>query len=451
MDIQYTNKIPIDAVKIIDKIEKSGYEAYVVGGCVRDMLMDREPHDWDITTSAKPEDIKKIFKRTYDTGIEHGTVTVILNDEHFEVTTYRIEDDYKDFRRPDKVSFVKDITLDLSRRDFTMNAIAYHPQRGFIDPYNGQIDIKNKCIRSVRCATERFTEDALRILRAIRFSAQLGFSIEKETIQGIRECRQLLVHISKERIRDEFLKICLSNNPAHIDMIYEFGLMDYIIPEFIPAYETTQNHPYHVYNVAKHSIVAMENIDSTVTLRLAMLLHDIGKISTKTVDKNGIDHFYGHAKVSVDISAKILKELRFDNQTIKDVKLLIRYHDYHIEGKVNRVEIKKILCIIGAQLFDDLIKVQIADAKAQSPDKLQNSLQIIQDIDSIKNDIMVKKEPYNKSMLKITGSDLIEIGFEKGEMIGKVLDEALELVMQTPEMNNRELLIRFCTNKYKIQ
>ena len=449
MDIQYTKKIPLEAVRIIEEIEKSGYEAYVVGGCVRDMLMNREPHDWDITTSAKPEDVKKIFRRTYDTGIEHGTVTVILNEEHFEVTTYRIEDDYKDFRRPDKVSFVKDITLDLSRRDFTMNAIAYHPERGFIDPYDGQLDIQNKCIRSVRCATERFTEDALRILRAIRFSAQLGFIIEKETIEGIRECRHLLQHISKERVRDEFIKICLSQNPAHIDMIYELGLMNHIIPEFIPAYETTQNHPYHIYNVAKHSIVAMENIDPTITLRLTMLLHDIGKITTKTVDKNGIDHFYGHANASVEVATKVLKILRLDNQTIKDIKLLIKYHDYHIEGEVNRIGIKKILCTIGSELFDDLIKVQTADAKAQNPDKLEGSLAAIQNIVQIKHDIIIKNEPYNKSMLKITGSDLIAADFEKGELIGKMLDEALELVMKTPEMNNRELLLRFCSNKHK--
>ncbi len=413
----YNKKIPIEAVQIIEDIEKAGYEAYIVGGCVRDLIMNRDPHDWDITTSAKPEDVKKIFKRTYDTGIEHGTVTVILNDEHFEVTTYRIEDDYKDFRRPNKVSFVSDIQLDLSRRDFTMNAIAYHPDRGFIDPYNGQVDIKENCIRSVRSARERFTEDALRILRAVRFSAQLGFNIEKDTIEGIRECRHLLLHISKERIRDEFLKICLSPNVSHIDMIYEFGLMNYIIPEFIPAYETDQNHPYHIYNVAKHSIVAMENIDQTVTLRLTMLLHDIGKITTKTVDKNGTDHFYGHAYASIGVAEKILKDLRLDNQTIKDVKALIKYHDYHIEGKVDRVEIKKVLCAIGASLFDDLIKVQMADAKAQNPDKLKSSMEAIQTIIDLKEDIIRTNEPYNKTMLKITGADLISVGFERGEII----------------------------------
>ena len=449
MYTQYNKKIPVKAVQIINEIEKAGYEAYIVGGCVRDLLMNREPHDWDITTSAKPEDIKKIFKRTYDTGIEHGTVTVILDEQHFEVTTYRIEDDYKDFRRPDKVRFVEDITLDLSRRDFTMNAIAYHPKRGFIDPYNGQQDINDRCIRSVRSARERFTEDALRILRAVRFSAQIGFNIEKDTVEGIRECRHLLLHISKERVRDEFLKICLSDSPEHIDIIYELGLMGYIIPEFIPAYETSQNHPYHIYNVAKHSIVAMQNIDRTVALRLTMLLHDIGKISTRKVDKNGIDHFYGHANKSVEMATSILKNLRLDNNTIRDIKLLIKYHDYHIECNVDKVVIKKILCIVGDKLFDDLVKVQIADAKAQNPIKLEKSLDIINNIVEIKADIINKNEPYNKSMLKITGADLILSGIERGEIIGQLLEDALDLVIKTPEMNNRELLIRFCTKKLK--
>lgn len=207
MDQDYNQKIPQEALVIINRLEVAGYEAYVVGGCVRDLLMGREPNDWDITTSAKPEEVKEVFEKTYDTGIEHGTVTVILDTEHYEVTTYRIEGEYKDFRRPDHVSFVEDIALDLSRRDFTMNAIAYHPDRGFVDPYNGMKHIKEQRIKSVREAKERFEEDALRILRGIRFSAQLDFQIESNTIKGIEECRHLLEYISKERVRDEFLKI----------------------------------------------------------------------------------------------------------------------------------------------------------------------------------------------------------------------------------------------------
>ena len=446
---EYNDKIPQEAIQIIQMIEASGYEAYIVGGCVRDLLMERQPHDWDITTSAKPEEIKKIFKRTYDTGIEHGTVTVILNKEHFEVTTYRIEGEYKDFRRPDKVSFVEDITLDLSRRDFTMNAIAYHPERGFVDPYEGQADIKLKCIRSVRCAKERFTEDALRILRAVRFSAQLGFEIERETLRGIEECRNLLSHISKERIRDEFLKICVSPRPGHIDLLYKLKLLEYIIPDFIKAYETPQNHPHHIYNVAKHTIVAMENSEPTVPIRLTMLLHDIGKIYTRTTDKRGVDHFHNHSKKSIQIAIKVLKDLRLDNHTIKAVSELIKFHDCHIEHTISKVYVKKVMMYIGEELFEDLLKVQYADAMAQNIEKLEPKLKAIKEQRDYKEEIIANNEPYHKGMLAITGSDLIEMGIDKGKIIGELLDIALNKVIMEPEFNQKPLLLDFCMAYYK--
>lgn len=443
---KYNEKIPKDALTIIETIEEAGFEAYIVGGCVRDLLMNREPHDWDITTSAKPEDVKKIFRRTYDTGIKHGTVTVILNEEHYEVTTYRIEGEYKDFRRPTEVSFVDDITLDLSRRDFTMNAIAYHPTRGFVDPYEGKEDIERKLIRSVRSATERFTEDALRILRAVRFSAQLGFVIEEDTLVGIQQCKELLTHISKERVRDEFLKICLSPRPEHITRLKDLGLLEYIIPDFIKAYETPQNHPHHIYNVAEHTIVAMQNIEPTVRLRLTMLLHDIGKISTRTTDKHHIDHFYNHPKKSVQIEGQVLRELKFDNKMIKEVGLLILYHDHHINHTVNRVYVKKILRDIGVELFNDLLKVQLADAKAQNLNKLDSKIKLIEKQRKLMEDILESGEPYQKSMMSITGVDLIEAGIPKGKELGVLLDKALDKIIHSPEYNEKEKLIQYCTS-----
>ena len=446
---KYNKKIPKDALCIIDMIEKAGFEAYIVGGCVRDLLMDREPHDWDITTSAKPEEVKKIFRRTYDTGIKHGTVTVILNEEHYEVTTYRIEGEYKDFRRPTEVSFVDDITLDLSRRDFTMNAIAYHPVRGFVDPYKGQEDIQKGLIRSVRSATERFTEDALRILRAVRFSAQLGFKIEEDTLQGIEQCKTLLTHISKERIRDEFLKVCLSPRPDHISELNTLGLLEYIIPEFIKAYETPQNHPHHIYNVAEHTIVAMQNIEPTVRLRLTMLLHDIGKIATRTTDKHGIDHFYNHPKKSVQIEEKVLKELKLDNRMIKEVGMLIHFHDYHIKHTIDKVYVKKMLREIGPELFDELLKVQAADAKAQNLEKLEPKLALIEKQRRLKEEVLAKDEPYQKSMMHLTGSDLMEAGIPKGKEIGWLLDKALDKIIHKPEYNNKEQLVEYCKKLYE--
>ncbi len=446
---EYNNKIPQDALEIIRCIEKAGYEAYIVGGCVRDLLMQREPNDWDITTSAKPEEIKKVFRRTYDTGIKHGTVTVILNSEHYEVTTYRIESDYKDFRHPENVSFVDDITLDLSRRDFTMNAIAYHPERGFVDPYEGMKDIEKGCIRSVRNAVERFTEDALRILRAVRFAAQLGFEIEPQTVEGIRQCKDLLRHISKERIRDEFLKICVSPRPEYINELYKLELLEYIIPEFIPAFNVPQNHPHHIYNVAQHTIVAMQNSEPDVNLRLTLLLHDIGKIHTRTTDAKGIDHFYNHPAKSAEIAKKVLRELKLDNQSIKSIGALILYHDYHLRGKIDKVVIKKLLTQIGPELFDMLLLVQEADVKAQNPDKLQVKLEFIELQREIKKEIIVNNEPYNKGMLAITGQDLIEAGIPKGMAIGKLLDLALEKVIKAPHKNEKEILIDYCESKYR--
>lgn len=444
----YNKKIPKDALCIIDMIEQAGFEAYIVGGCVRDLLMNREPHDWDITTSAKPEEVKKIFRRTYDTGIKHGTVTVILNEEHYEVTTYRIEGEYKDFRRPTEVSFVDDITLDLSRRDFTMNAIAYHPERGFIDPYNGQIDIEQGIIRSVRSATERFTEDALRILRAVRFSAQLGFRIEEDTLVGIEKCKGLLTHISKERVRDEFLKICVSPRPNHINELMELGLLEYIIPDFIGAYTTPQNHPHHIYNVAQHTVVAMQNIEPTVRLRLTMLLHDIGKITTRTTDKHGIDHFYNHPKVSVQIANKVLKELKLDNRMIKEVGQLIYYHDYHIKHTIDKIYVKKMLKEIGPELFDELLKVQLADAKAQNLDKIEPKLAIIEKQRRLKAEVIEANEPYQKSMMQLTGVDLMDAGIPKGKEIGWLLDKALDKIIHSPAYNEKEKLVEYCKKLY---
>lgn len=445
---EYNNKIPKDALEIIRCIEDAGYEAYIVGGCVRDLLMQREPNDWDITTSAKPEEIKRVFKRTYDTGIKHGTVTVILNKEHFEVTTYRIESDYKDFRHPESVSFVEDITLDLSRRDFTMNAIAYHPERGFVDPYEGMKDIERGCIRSVRNAVERFTEDALRILRAVRFAAQLGFEIEDETIAGIRECRDLLRHISKERIRDEFLKICVSPRPEYINELHELELLEYIIPEFIPAYEVPQNNPHHIYNVAQHTIVAMQNSAPDVTLRLTLLLHDIGKITTRTTDAKGIDHFYNHPIKSAEIAKRVLRDLKMDNNSIKSISSLILYHDYYIRHQMNKVLVKNVLTQIGPDLFDLLLLVQESDVKAQNPEKLAPKLEGIKLQREIKKEIIVNNEPYNKAMLAITGQDLIESGVPRGKVIGDLLDKVLEKVIKNPEENEGELLIQYCHAEY---
>lgn len=441
--MNYNTQIPKDALYIIETLEEKGYEAYVVGGCVRDMIMNRTPNDWDITTSAKPEEVKQVFSRTYDTGIQHGTVTVIVDEEHYEVTTYRIEGEYKDSRRPESVSFVEDITLDLSRRDFTMNAIAYHPVRGFVDPYNGKKHIEEGFIKSVRDAKERFTEDALRILRAVRFSAQLGFIIDENTIKGIKACKQLLANISKERIRDEFLKICLSDRPEAINELYELGLLEYIVPQFIAAYDTPQNHPHHIYNVAQHTIVAMKHTPKDQVLRLSVLLHDIGKPICRTTDAKGKDHFYGHPEESAQIAKAVLKELRLDNQTIKEVTLLVNYHDYHLRTKITKIYIKEILKVMGEALFDKLLLINEADARAQNPDKLMMKLGQIENVRNLKEEIIVNHECYNLKMLAINGADLIKEGIPAGKAVGEALETTLKYVMKHAEYNTKEQLLDY--------
>ena len=285
-------------------------------------------------------------------------------------------------------------------------------------------------------------------MRAVRFAAQLGFEIEAQTINGIRECKDLLRHISKERIRDEFLKICISPRPEYINELYRLELLEYIVPEFIPAYDVAQNHPHHIYNVAQHTIVAMQNSVPDVILRLTLLLHDIGKIYTKTTDKKGIDHFYNHPEKSVEIAKKVLRELKMDNQSIKSICALILYHDYHLRGKMDKVLVKKVLTQIGPDLFDTLLLVQEGDVRAQNPDKLQPKLKGIVLQRAIKEEVIANNEPYNKAMLAITGQDLIEQGIPRGAIIGQILDQALEHVIHKPEQNTKVALLAYCEKVY---
>ena len=264
--------IPKEVEEIILKLNKEGFEAYIVGGCVRDILMDRIPSDWDITTSAKPEEVKRIFPRTYDTGIVHGTVTVVMNKSHFEITTYRIEGIYEDYRRPKEVSFTNNLEEDLSRRDFTMNAIVYHPQEGFIDPMGGIIDIENKIIRCVGDPSKRFEEDALRMLRGIRFSSQLNFNIEEETYNAIKDNAALISYISAERIKEELDKMLMGDFTDKLVLLYETGILKYILPELHKCFKTEQNHPHHVDNVGIHTLKSVEAVDKILNLKWVMLI-----------------------------------------------------------------------------------------------------------------------------------------------------------------------------------
>lgn len=441
-------KLPAGVESIIETLNKAGHEAYIVGGCVRDALMGRVANDWDITTSAPPDMVKEIFPKTYDTGLQHGTVTVRINEEFHEVTTYRTEGKYEDHRRPSTVEFVSDIKLDLARRDFTINAMAYHPKEGFIDPYDGMADLDKALLRAVGDPKERFTEDALRILRGVRFSAQLGFDLEVRTLEAMRSCAHLLDYISKERIRDEMMKILLSDQPQKLAHMHEWGLLGYVLPEFSQCFKTPQNHPHHIYDVGVHTIKALEQIPKDEVLRLTMLLHDIGKPATHTTDTHGIDHFYGHVPESVEISKKVLRRLRFDNQTIRDVTTLVKYHDFHIEEALTRESIKEVLCEIGPDLFEKLLIIQEADARSQNPDKLSPKLKDLKKTEETFKEIRANNECYSLKDLKINGKDIASLGITEGLKIGKVLQIALDQVIKDPELNEKDILLEI-VKEYK--
>ena len=434
-------ELPSEVRIILDTLNKAGHEGYIVGGCVRDALMGRIPDDWDITTSATPDVVKGIFPKTYDTGLKHGTITVRINSNSYEITTYRVESDYKDYRRPSSVEFVGDIALDLGRRDFTMNAIAYHPNEGFIDPYHGMEDISKGIIRSVRDPQERFTEDALRILRGVRFSAQLGFEIEEETLAAMLKCAHLLGYISMERIREEMMKILLSDRPEKLIDMYKWDLLPYVLPELIPCFETPQNHPHHSYNVGIHTIKAVQQMPKEPVIRLAMLLHDIGKPPTHTRDQAGVDHFYGHVPLGEKMSKEILRRLRFDNETIRKVTTLVEYHDFHIEKVLTRNSIKKVLCQIGEELFEKLLIIQEADARAQNPLKLEPKLQVLDETRVIYKEIIASQECYTIKDLAIDGKDIASLGIKPGKQVGQLLQKALEYVIRYPDRNNKQQLL----------
>lgn len=439
MDFTLDFRLPKEVNNILNQLNDHGLEAYVVGGCVRDCILGKAPKDWDITTNAAPELVKTLFAKTVDTGIKHGTVTVVIDHTNYEVTTYRVDGDYTDNRRPSSVAFTSSLEDDLGRRDFTMNAIAYHPRVGFVDPFCGIEDIRKKSIQAVGQAEKRFGEDALRMLRAVRFSAQLGFTIEKETFESIKHCADLIQNISHERVRDELTKTLISDHPLKFILFRDTKLLQYILPEIEVCFHTGQNHPYHIYNVGVHSLNAVMNIEIDKVLRWTMLLHDIGKPAVKTTDADDIDHFFGHQMRSMQMAKMILCRLRFDNKTIEKVCRLIQHHDRDIEPSYRSV--RRAVQTVGDDIFPDLIKVKEADNKAQNPEYIGKRLEKLGDIKAIYADIKEKQQCTNLKDLAVDGNDLINAGFPTGKDIGMMLNKLLKAVIENPDLNSRETLI----------
>jgi len=433
-------KLPINVQEIITTLENAGYEAYAVGGCVRDTLLNKEPDDWDITTSATPEQAKSLFARTIDTGIQHGTITVLIGKETYEVTTYRIDGEYEDSRHPKEVIFTSNLLEDLKRRDFTINAMAYNDRSGIVDAFGGMQDLENKIIRCVGNPKERFSEDALRMMRAVRFSGQLGYEIEQATAEAVKELAPTLSKISAERICTELIKLMVSDHSEYLEKAYELGMTKVIMPEFDAAMETIQNNPHHCYNVGKHILHSLSYVRKDKVLRLAMLFHDLGKVQTRTTDEDGIDHFYGHADISAHIADDVMKRLRFDNDTRHKVIKLVKYHD--LKMALTPTGVRRAIVKTTEELFPLLLEVKKADFLAQSNYKRDEKEAELKEIECIYARILEEQNCVSLKTLAVTGSDLIAEGMKPGKEIGEVLQKLLEEVLEEPSLNSKELLLR---------
>ena len=441
-------ELPRKVIMIINNLQLHGYEAFAVGGCVRDSILCRRPEDWDITTSAKPEEIKRLFRRTVDTGIEHGTVTVMIGKDGFEVTTYRVDGEYTDSRHPKEVTFTTNLEEDLKRRDFTINAMAYNDEVRLVDVFGGMKDLNHHLIRCVGDPMERFSEDALRILRAVRFSAQLSCSIEKNTADAVRALAPTLKNISAERIQVELVKLLTSNHPELIQDAYELGITKVILPEWDAMVGVEQNTPHHKYDVADHTLHALKNVKKDKILRLTMLFHDMGKPAMKTTDEKGRDHFKGHALVSEEIARTVLRRLKFDNETVKKVTRLVCYHDYRIEATPQNV--RRAMNRIGVELFPYYLAVRMADVKAQSPYRRRAKIENIVAMRELYQEALYNDQCVTLRQLKVTGRDLLKLGMQPGRQMGDMLSELLELVIDDPEMNDREKLCDYVKEKLGI-
>lgn len=449
--IEFKKKIPYDVKLILNTLEDNGYPAYVVGGCCRDILLDKIPKDWDITTAATPDQIIDCFKDKYKiipTGLQHGTVTVMINRTGYEITTFRIDGEYSDHRRPDSVEFTTDIVKDLARRDFTMNAIAFGLKEGFIDPFDGKnhIFFPDFNIRCVGNPDDRFKEDPLRILRAWRFACQSktkgNSTIHPQTLKSAKSNITLLSNISKERIRDEFVKALYDPKSfVYTTIHYDFFLFA-IVPEFEAGKNFAQNNPYHIYDVLNHTFVALralEKEDDIIT-KLAVLFHDIGKPHCYQEDKDGIGHFYGHAKVSAEMTDKIMRDLKFDNKTRESVVELIKYHDTtFVESKA---AVNRWLNKIGQEQFRRLLRIHLADIFGQSIVYFEDRKKNIDRMEELLDQVLRENACFQIRDLKINGNDLIELGFIEGKEIGEAKKKLFEMVMNFEVSNDRDILLK---------
>ncbi len=433
------------AAAILKRLEENGYEAYAVGGCVRDSLLGLPPHDFDICTAALPEQMLAVFSDVtcIPTGLQHGTVTVVWEGQPLEITTYRTEGCYSDSRHPDRVEFVRSVEADLARRDFTVNAMAYHPQRGLVDPFGGEADLKLGLLRAVGDPTTRFTEDALRLLRALRFAACYGFELEEETARAARALAPRLSLVAAERVREELNKLLLGRYAAKILLEFREVLLP-VLPELEAIFDFEQHNPHHHLDVYGHTVQALTAAASDLTVRLALLLHDIGKPTCFSRDDAGIGHFYGHAAVSGRMAKAVLERLRYDRRTVEQVCLLIRYHDVVLEPE-DRL-IKRWLNRFGADFLHQLLLVKAGDNLGQPAALAEARLAELEELHRRIDRIVAEAQCFSLKDLAISGRDVMALGYT-GKAVGQKLQWALEAVMDNRLPNTREALLQaLCKN-----
>ena len=438
--------MPTCVREIINTLEDAGFEAFAVGGCVRDAVLGRVPADWDITTSAMPEEVKGLFSRTIDTGIQHGTVTVMKDHVGYEVTTYRIDGEYEDARHPKEVSFTSNLVEDLKRRDFTINAMAYNDRAGLVDEFDGIKDLENKVIRCVGNPKDRFGEDALRMLRAVRFSAQLGFSIDEDTKEAITELAQNLEKISAERIQVELVKLLTSDHPDYLKVAYETGITGVILPEFDAIMKCEQKDALHEETVGEHTLKSLLKVENDKVLRLTMLFHDFGKPLTFSKTEEGVTRFFGHPDVSSDLSREIMRRLKFDNDTTEKVKKLTAIHDIFVKNAPNRV--RRCMSKVTKELFPYFLAVRRANILAWKEEAHQKALEDLQELENLYKEILERGECVCIKELAVDGKDLMTAGVKQGKQIGDILSDLLETVLEEPEKNEKEILLAYVKETY---
>lgn len=450
--------VPFSAQVVMAKLGCAGFQAFIVGGCVRDSVLGHVPHDWDICTDALPENIIDVFgeANTIPTGIKHGTVSVKSYEEIYEVTTFRVDGEYRDGRHPETVTFVRTLKEDLARRDFTMNAMAWNPISGLVDPFGGVDDCQQHIIRAVGDPNKRFDEDALRILRAVRFSAVLGFSIEDNTKKAMRWNLDKLQNVSQERIGSELYKTVTAHYAAQALQMDNGAVIRYICPELDACYGCEQNNRYHYLSVFSHIMLALSNAEhyhrfpdewADGYVRMALLLHDIGKPKSKSTDENGHDHFYGHAEISAQKAEEVLRRFRYSNSFIDTVVFLIRAHD--VEFTPTKTCARRMLNKFGVEQLHRLLKLRECDNRAHTLDAWAKFENKTVPFAAVLQQVLDEESAFSLKNLAINGHDIIQLGYPQGPQVGKILNELLDAVITEKVENEKDALINYMKEEVK--